>query len=318
MCYDNCMQNPAASNFLETIIAADLAAGRVKTVVTRFPPEPNGYLHIGHAKSISVNFGLADRFGGRCNLRFDDTNPEKESQEYIDSIQADVRWLGYTWDGEVRFAAARNPTSLALLSASRTKAIYGESIGNPLGNVTDIAALAKIAHDAGVPLIVDNTVVVLPGGSRNHSVAAYDHRTGKPAWSALSDRQAYSSPMLVTIDGVRQVLVLSATRLMGLATSDGALLWEFPWVTMYDVNAGQPIVIGRNRVFVSSGYDKGAAVIEVTMAGERGAVREVWKNNRMKNQFSSSVPVSYTHLRAHETVLDLVCRLLLEQKKHSK
>lgn len=106
MCYDNCMQNPAASNFLETIIAADLAAGRVKTVVTRFPPEPNGYLHIGHAKSISVNFGLADRFGGRCNLRFDDTNPEKESQEYIDSIQADVRWLGYTWDGEVRFASA--------------------------------------------------------------------------------------------------------------------------------------------------------------------------------------------------------------------
>ncbi|MSO49052.1 MAG: hypothetical protein EXQ49_03995 [Acidobacteria bacterium] len=139
------------------------------------------------------------------------------------------------------------------------------------------------------PLIVDNAVVVLPGGSRNHSVAAYDHRTGKPAWFVLSDRQAYSSPMLVTIDGVRQILVLSASRLMGLAPGDGALLWEFPWVTMYDVNAGQPIVIGRNRVFVSSGYDKGAAVIEVTMTAGRGTVREVWKNNRMKNQFSSSV-----------------------------
>jgi outer membrane protein assembly factor BamB len=139
------------------------------------------------------------------------------------------------------------------------------------------------------PLIVDNTVVVLPGGSRNHSVAAYDRRTGTPAWFTLNDRQAYSSPMLVTIDGVRQILVLSASRLMGLAPGDGTLLWEFPWVTMYDVNAGQPIVIGRNRVFLSSGYDKGAAVIEVTMAGERGAVREIWKNNRMKNQFSSSV-----------------------------
>ncbi len=139
------------------------------------------------------------------------------------------------------------------------------------------------------PLIVDNTVVVLPGGSSNHSVAAYDHRTGKPVWSALSDRQAYASPMLVTIDGVRQILVLSASRLMGLAPGNGMLLWEFPWATMYDVNAGQPIVIGRNRVFISSGYDKGAAVIEVAMTDGRGAVREVWKNNRMKNQFSSSV-----------------------------
>ena len=100
------MENAPAGNFLQTIIAEDLASGRVADVVTRFPPEPNGYLHIGHAKSISVNFGLAEANGGRCNLRFDDTNPEKESQEYIDSIQEDVRWLGYRWDGDVRFASS--------------------------------------------------------------------------------------------------------------------------------------------------------------------------------------------------------------------
>jgi glutaminyl-tRNA synthetase len=100
------MEKTPASNFLETIVSEDLAAGRVKEVVTRFPPEPNGYLHLGHAKSICVNFGLAETFGGRCNLRFDDTNPEKESQEYIDSILEDVRWLGFSWDGEVRFASA--------------------------------------------------------------------------------------------------------------------------------------------------------------------------------------------------------------------
>jgi glutaminyl-tRNA synthetase len=94
------------ANFLRNIIAEDLAEGRVQQVVTRFPPEPNGYLHIGHAKSISVNFSLAEEFGGVCNLRFDDTNPEKESQEYIESIQADVRWLGYSWAGEVRYASA--------------------------------------------------------------------------------------------------------------------------------------------------------------------------------------------------------------------
>lgn len=100
------MEDKPANNFLQAIISDDLASGRISQVVTRFPPEPNGYLHIGHAKSISVNFGLAEANGGRCHLRFDDTNPEKESQEYIDSIQEDICWLGYRWDGEVRFASA--------------------------------------------------------------------------------------------------------------------------------------------------------------------------------------------------------------------
>ena len=94
------------SNFLRTQIQADLKSARVRALVTRFPPEPNGYLHLGHAKSISVNFGLAEQFGGYCHLRFDDTNPEKESQEFINSIQEDVRWLGYQWQGEVRYASA--------------------------------------------------------------------------------------------------------------------------------------------------------------------------------------------------------------------
>jgi glutaminyl-tRNA synthetase len=86
------------SNFLATIIEDDLAKGKHDKIVTRFPPEPNGYLHIGHAKSICVNFGLAEQFGGVCNLRFDDTNPEKEEQEYIDSIKADIHWLGVDWN----------------------------------------------------------------------------------------------------------------------------------------------------------------------------------------------------------------------------
>lgn len=85
------------SDFVRDIVAADLREGRVDTVVTRFPPEPNGYLHIGHAKSICLNFGIATEFGGRCHLRFDDTNPVKEEQEYIDSIMTDVRWLGFDW-----------------------------------------------------------------------------------------------------------------------------------------------------------------------------------------------------------------------------
>lgn len=88
-------------NFLEEIIEADLASGKHKTVLTRFPPEPNGYLHIGHAKSICLNFGLAKKYGGKTNLRFDDTNPTKEDVEYVDSIKEDVKWLGFDWAQEL-------------------------------------------------------------------------------------------------------------------------------------------------------------------------------------------------------------------------
>jgi glutaminyl-tRNA synthetase len=93
------MERPAESgrDFIRDIVAADLATGRRREIVTRFPPEPNGYLHIGHAKAICLNFGIAEEFGGRCHLRFDDTNPTKEEQEYIDAIERDVRWLGFDW-----------------------------------------------------------------------------------------------------------------------------------------------------------------------------------------------------------------------------
>ena len=88
-----------SSNFIKSIIKEDLETGKHKEIITRFPPEPNGYLHIGHAKSIMINFGLADEFNGKTNLRFDDTNPSKEDQEYVDSIKEDVTWLGFDWDG---------------------------------------------------------------------------------------------------------------------------------------------------------------------------------------------------------------------------
>ncbi len=93
------------SHFLENIVESDLAEGRTDQLVTRFPPEPNGYLHIGHAKSICLNFGLAERFGGKCNLRFDDTNPEKESDEFVAAIKKDIEWLGFEWAGEPHFAS---------------------------------------------------------------------------------------------------------------------------------------------------------------------------------------------------------------------
>ena len=95
----------AGRDFIRDIVAADLAAGRHAKIITRFPPEPNGYLHIGHAKSICLNFGIAQEFGGRCNLRFDDTNPTKEEQEYIDAIKRDVHWLGFDWGDHLYHAS---------------------------------------------------------------------------------------------------------------------------------------------------------------------------------------------------------------------
>ena len=101
---DNAKQD-GPSHFIRDVIRADLASGRTVQVVTRFPPEPNGYLHIGHAKSICLNFGMAEEFAGRCNLRLDDTNPAKEDQEYVQAIQEDVRWLGFEWVGETLHAS---------------------------------------------------------------------------------------------------------------------------------------------------------------------------------------------------------------------
>src|SRR6202161_4115672 len=95
----------AGQDFIRDIISADLVSGRVKSIVTRFPPEPNGYLHIGHAKSICLNFGVAQEFGGHCSLRYDDTNPTKEAQEYIDAIERDVRWLGFDWGRHLHHAS---------------------------------------------------------------------------------------------------------------------------------------------------------------------------------------------------------------------
>ncbi len=142
---------------------------------------------------------------------------------------------------------------------------------------------------AASPLIVDETVIVLPGGSDGRSVVAYARRTGEIVWTALDDQQSYSSPMLATLAGVRQILVFSALRLAGLSPESGELLWEYPWRTQFDVNASQPLIVGEDRIFLSTGYGSGAAVIELSREGDGFDVREVWRNIRMKNQFTSSV-----------------------------
>ena len=142
---------------------------------------------------------------------------------------------------------------------------------------------------AGSPLVHGDAVIVLPGGSRNGYIAAYDRRTGKRLWSALNDQTAYASPIHVTLQGVPQYVVVSASRVMGVSVDRREVLWEFPWSTGHDASAAQPVVIGDNRVFYSSGYGGGAVVVELTKLGGKFDVKEVWRNIRMKNRQSSSV-----------------------------
>ncbi len=142
---------------------------------------------------------------------------------------------------------------------------------------------------AASPLIAGDAVIVLPGGPKGRSVAAYDRQTGQRLWTALDDKTAYVSPMHVTLLGVPQFLIVSAERIVGLSLDRRDVLWEFPWSTGHDASAVQPILIGENRVFYSSGYGTGAVVIELTKAGDRFAVRQIWRNIRMKNRQSTSV-----------------------------
>jgi outer membrane protein assembly factor BamB len=142
---------------------------------------------------------------------------------------------------------------------------------------------------AASPLVVDDKIVVLPGGRRGKSVVAYHKGTGSLAWSGLDDPQAYTSPMLVTLGGVRQLLIVSAKRIMGLAPDDGRLLWEYPWETFNGISVAQPLLLGHDRIFISAAYGHGAAAFEVVPDGDRFTARTLWQNTRMKNKFSSSV-----------------------------
>ncbi len=187
-----------------------------------------------------------------------------------------------TWD-DGRIYALGAAGELRCLDAKRGTLIWSRNIlrDNQAGNLTWGMSAS--------PLIVEEKVIVLPGGPRGKSVVAYHKKTGKPLWKALGDKQAYTSPMWVTLAGKPQLLIVSARRMMGLSAENGSLLWDYPWITDYDVNSAQPILLGKNRIFISAAYGHGAAVVEVNQTPDGYRARIVWQNRRMKNKFTSSV-----------------------------
>ncbi|MDX6611860.1 MAG: outer membrane protein assembly factor BamB [Blastocatellia bacterium] len=187
-----------------------------------------------------------------------------------------------TWD-DGRLYALGATGELRCLDAKSGAVIWGKNILSENGASNLSWAMAAS------PLIVDDKVIVLPGGASGKSVVAYNKITGAPVWSSQNDTQAYVSPMLLNLAGRRQIVVVSASRVMGLVPEDGSLLWSFGWGTDMGINVSQPVPVDKNRFFLSSGYGKGAALIEISGSGRNLNARAVWENISMKNKFNSSV-----------------------------
>jgi outer membrane protein assembly factor BamB len=206
---------------------------------------------------------------------------QKWNAEYTDETGDGPRATP-TWD-QGRLYALGATGELRCLDANTGAIIWGKNI------LSDNQASNLPWAMAASPLIVDDKVIVLPGGSSGKSVVAYNKMTGAPVWKVLNDTQAYVSPMLVELAGRRQIVVVSSSRVVGLVPENGSLLWSYTWDTDNGINVSQPIIVDKNRFFISSGYGKGAALVEVKGAGNTYTATTVWENKNMKNKFNSSV-----------------------------
>ena len=244
---------------------------------------------VGHASFVVADgkaYTIEQRRSQEVVAAYDINNgrelwTQKWNAEYSDSTGDGPRATP-TWD-QGRIYALGATGELRCLDANNGSVIWGKNIltENQAGNL-------QWAQSAS-PLIVDDKVVVLPGGSNGKSVVAYNKMTGAPVWKALNDTQAYVSPMLVELGGRRQIVVVSSNRVVGLAPENGKLLWSHPWETDMGINVSQPIMVDRNRFFISSGYGKGAALVELKGGGDSFTASTIWENKNMKNKFNSSV-----------------------------
>jgi outer membrane protein assembly factor BamB len=202
--------------------------------------------------------------------------------EFRESMGGDGPRATPTWnEGRVYSMGAQG--DLRCLDAKSGKLIWSKNI------LADNGAENLQWGVSGSPLVVDDKVIVLPGSTSGKSVVAYNKLTGARAWGALNDKSSYTSPMLVTLSGKRQVLVVTAGRIVGLTVEGGTLLWETPWNVPNVANISQPIPVDGNRFIISAGYGKGAALVEITQSGNSFSARKVWETTMMKNKFNSSV-----------------------------
>jgi outer membrane protein assembly factor BamB len=244
---------------------------------------------IGHASFVVADgkaYTIEQRRGQEVVAAYDMNNGHELWMQKWNALYSDSTGDGPratpTWDAG-RIYALGATGELRCLDANSGAVVWGKNI------LSDNQAKNLPWAMAASPLIVDDKVIVLPGGTSGKSVVAYNKNTGAPVWRVLNDTQAYVSPMLVELAGRRQIVVVSASRVVGLAPENGALLWEYAWDTDSGINVSQPIMVDRNRFFISSGYGKGAALVEVKGSGNSFTASTIWENNNMKNKFNSSV-----------------------------
>lgn len=203
------------------------------------------------------------------------------SANFQESMGGDGPRATPTWH-EGRLYALGATGEFRCIDAATGKTLWSKNI------LSDNGAQNIMWGMSNSPLIVDEKVIVTPGG-RGRSVVAYHKLTGERIWGALDDQAAYTSPVMVDLLGERVLLVVTAKRIVGLRVETGALLWEYPWTTMYEINSAQPIVMDGEHVFVSAGYDHGSVLLKIQKDGDRYSAARVWENRNMKNRFNSSV-----------------------------
>ena len=248
--------------------------------------QPVGVGHASFAVAEGNAYTIEQRRGEEVVAAYDLTSGrelwiQKWNAEFNDSTGDGPRATP-TWD-QGRIYALGATGELRCLDAKNGSVLWGKNI------LSDNQASNLPWGVAASPLIVDDKVIVLPGGTSGKSVVAYNKMTGAPVWRVLNDVQAYVSPMLVELAGRRQIVVVTSTRVVGLVPESGALLWSYAWDTNGGINVSQPIVVDQNRFFVSSGYGKGAALVEVKGSGNSYTATTIWENGMMKNKFNSSV-----------------------------
>ena len=244
---------------------------------------------IGHASFVVADgkaYTIEQRRSQEVVAAYDINNghevwTQKWNAQFTDSTGDGPRATP-TWD-QGRIYALGATGELRCLDANSGSVIWGKNI------LSDNSASNLPWAMAASPLIVDDKVIVLPGGANGKSVVAYNKNTGAPVWKVLDDPQAYVSPMLVELAGRRQIVVVSSYRVVGLAPENGALLWSYSWNTDNGINVSQPVIVDRNRFFISSGYGKGAALVEVKGSGNSFTASTIWENKNMKNKFNPSV-----------------------------
>lgn len=264
------------------------------TVLTQWPA--NGLtplwkqpIGVGYASFVVADgraFTVEQRRGQEVATAYDLATGREQWKQGWNALYSDSTGDGPratpTWDNG-RLYALGATGELRCLDAKTGRVVWGRNILSE-----NQASNLQWAQSAS-PLIVDDKVIVLPGGPSGKSVVAYNKMTGAPVWKSQGDTQAYVSPMLVSLAGRRQILVVSSSRAFGLAPEDGSLLWSHTWDTDMGINVSQPIVVDNNRFFISSGYGKGAALVELSGSGNKFTTRTLWENINMKNKFNSSV-----------------------------